>query len=260
MQEKPTYNSKTDTKNLTAIIIYISVLFVGGSIFTYMFAYLFSLIFNEDYKLIIDSIVASDLSIYSENVIKANSLSQGCANLLGYILSFIGIAIVYRKELIIDFTSIKEKKKFYLYYILIAAVAFVGISYLIDLIFSNIVSSSANQSTIETILRYGGAIPMIIATILFAPIVEELIYRKCIFSACKNKGVVFSYVISIIAFTLPHMLSTSSDVLTWLVQCIPYALCGGLLCLIYHKSNYNVYPVIIAHMLNNILAVILVFI
>ena len=261
MENKPTYNPhKNEPNYLKSIMVYLAVLFLGGFVFTYMFAYLFASVFNVEYQLIIDSIVATDLSKFSTEVIKANSLAQGCANLLGYVLSALFVIIILKNDLVNDFNNVKNNKKKIGIYTIICALGFVLLSYLIDLAFSQIVSDSSNQETIEIILKYGGMLPMLLATVIFAPIVEEIIYRKCIFSMCNKKGVVFSYVISIVAFTLPHMLSTQSDALVWLLQCVPYAFCGGLLCFIYHKSNYNIYPVIIAHMANNLLAVILVLI
>ena len=106
-----------------------------------------------------------------------------------------------------------------------------------------------------------GLVPMIISTIFLAPVIEELIFRKVIFHYTKKYSIVASYLISIILFTLPHMISSSiSNFGVWALQCVPYMVCGGLLCLIYHKSGFNIYSSICAHMLNNALAVVLVFI
>ena len=116
------------------------------------------------------------------------------------------------------------------------------------------------SNTIVELLKSDGRIPMIISTVIFAPVVEEMIYRKAIFSISKDYSLPLAYTMSIVLFALPHMLSTSSSVGTWFLQLIPYALCGGLLCMIYHLSGYNVYASIAAHMLNNILAVLFVFI
>jgi membrane protease YdiL (CAAX protease family) len=56
------------------------------------------------------------------------------------------------------------------------------------------------------------------------------------------------------------MLTTSTSFGTWVLISIPYLIDGALLAAIYHLSKKNVYASIAAHMLNNLVAVILVFI
>ena len=135
------------------------------------------------------------------------------------------------------------------------------ITLVVEAIIANFVEDSANQAVIEAILNNGGAIPMVLATVILAPVVEELIYRKAIFYYGNKYSVACSYIVSILLFTLPHMLSSDmSNMAMWLLQCVPYALSGGLLCIIYHKSNYNIYTVILVHMTNNLIACVLAFI
>jgi membrane protease YdiL (CAAX protease family) len=179
---------------------------------------------------------------------------------VGYFISLLAIVLWMRNDFITDFEMLREKKKFYLIYIPIAAVSFAILAILLDMLFSNFAGDSSNQSSIEAMLHSKGAVPMIMSTVLFAPIVEEMIYRKAIFSLAKDTSLPLAYTMSIVLFALPHMLSTASSVGMWFLQLIPYLLCGALLCVVYHLSKYNVYASIAAHMLNNLIAVISVFI
>jgi membrane protease YdiL (CAAX protease family) len=163
--------------------------------------------------------------------------------------------------LIVDFKKIKEKPLYFLAYVGISGFAFLAITTVVSIIFGLFIDDSVNQATIEMIMSNGGAPTMAISVVLLAPILEELVYRKAIFNLLKKYGKPACYAVSIILFTLPHMLSTDmSNMLMWLLQCIPYALSGFLLCYIYDKSNENIYASIGVHMLNNILACILMFV
>lgn len=192
---------------------------------------------------------------------EAFSITNGWSNFITYFLCFIVIGFFMHKLLVIDFKNFKINFKKIIIYTILSTILFLVIGYSIDYLFSKIVTSSANQKTIETIINYGGAVPMIISTVILAPVVEELVYRKAIFDLLKKYNVIISYVVSIVFFALPHMLSTNtSNIGIWFLQLIPYLCSGFMLAIIYHKSNYNIYTSIFAHLMNNLLAVILMFI
>jgi membrane protease YdiL (CAAX protease family) len=210
---------------------------------------------------IYNSFMATDFTSFTPEILKASAITQGYGNLISYIISCVLVVVFLRKFLVEDAIKIKENPMKFVIYSLAAGLIFIIISLGIDIAFSYLVESSQNQNNIEMIMSYGGALPMVLAVVIFAPIVEELIYRKSIFKLFENSSITACYVASIIFFTLPHMLSTDmSNIFTWFLQCIPYAACGFMLCFIYHKSNHNIYAAIIAHMMNNLLAAILMFI
>lgn len=246
---------------IVAIIFYILILFIGAGVVTIVLGVILGAKQGLDIETVISSFTAADLTEYEQPYIRVNALAQGWGNFIGYLLAFLLVGFYMRDDVVTDFRALGEDKKFNSIFIPLAAIGFVGITYIIDILVSIGVESSVNQSTIEAIIQNGGAVPMVIATVLFAPIVEELIYRKAIFSLCKKYGVVACYVLSTIFFTLPHMLSSDmSNIGVWLLQCIPYATSGILLCVIYHKSKYNLYAAIAAHMANNLLAGIMILV
>ncbi len=244
-----------------ATVIYILMLFLFAGFISIGIALFLGILNRLDTATVLESLSTTDLSSYEAPYLKVNAIAQGWGNFLGYFIALVGVAFFMRDDIVTDFNALKEKKNYLSIYIPVMAVFFVVVTYLIDFVIGFCVPSSANQSTIEIILSNGGMLPMILATVLLAPVVEELIYRKVIFSVFKKYSIVACYIISIILFTLPHMISTNmTNFGVWLLQCVPYASSGALLCFIYHKSDHNVYASIAAHMANNLLACILVLI
>lgn len=262
-QEKKTYkaDSYLAPNKLVAILIYLLILFIISGLILYLCAYIYSSINHVSYAEIKASFTmkSDEFISLSDDILKANAVTQGFGNLFAYILASIGVCFFTRDELQKDLFKFKEKKKFYAWYIPLTAILFTALCYGIDKLVSIGVHSSENQLQIENIFRNGGLAPMLISTLIFAPIVEEIVYRKCIFSLCGKK-IVLAYVLSVIAFTLPHMITTSASFGEWALMSVPYILSGIMLAAIYHLSGYNVYVSLIAHMLNNLVAIILVFI
>ncbi|MCR5113059.1 MAG: CPBP family intramembrane metalloprotease [Acholeplasmatales bacterium] len=247
---------------LVAIVFYLLGILLLGTVFIIICGAIAGSVSGAGSGRIIELIMdSSKLDTMTNLETNAYYSAQGFGNALTYIFMAIGVIFFMRDEFINDFNSLKENKKFYAIYIPCAAILFAGLAIVISIIFGKIAGSSENQNTIELMMKYSGAAPMIFATILLAPVVEESIFRKCIFYYGRNIPVWISYAVSALLFTLPHMLSSDiSNFGNWALLCIPYLLDALLLCTVYHLSKKNIYSVICAHMLNNIIAVILVFI
>lgn len=249
---------------IVAIVIYCLMIFIVAGFITIGLAMLFSINKGVNIIDVLESLTNPDFVSEDHNILKINAMSQGWGNFFGYLIATLGVVFYMRDDVALDFKDlIGENKKKHFIFIPICTIAFIIITITVESLIGLIpgVSSSANQTTIENIINNGGMVPMILATVLLAPVVEELIYRKAIFSLTKNYGVLTSYILSIAIFTLPHMITSDmSNIGIWLLQCIPYALAGGLLCFIYHKSNYNIYSSIFVHLINNLIACIIVFI
>ena len=88
---------------------------------------------------------------------------------------------------------------------------------------------------------------------IYAPITEELIFRKSIRDICNNKWI---YVIaSGLIFGGLHVISSLTNIAS-LLYLIPYCSLGITFALLYYKTN-NIFSSIIAHSLHNTLALIL---
>ena len=242
---------------LKAAIIYVFLLLIGSVLVSGLVGMIVGSIRGVDPGSVF---LAFFQTTPDENVKVCQTIALGYSNFICYLLSSLGVAFYLRNYLVEDFNKIKEKKKYYLILIPILAISFAGIAYLVDFLFSKIVTSSENQKTIIMIMNSSARVPMIISTVILAPFVEELIYRKAIFEGLRKYSLIPCYVVSIICFALPHMLSAQENIGVWFLQLLPYMILGGMLCFVYHISNHNVYASISAHMLNNLVAVILVFI
>ena len=124
-------------------------------------------------------------------------------------------------------------------------------------------TTSENQAGIEQAFQ-GGAFFMFITVVILAPLVEELVYRKAIFSVFKNKKVAFN--ISLLTFAFIHLISelialivggfTLMGLVNVLVLAIPYVAMGAFLTYIYKKNDENVVLVILLHAFSNFISAI----
>lgn len=261
MENKPVYKKDSifNPSPAIAVVAYILIQFFLGAIFIYLIAWIYGSMNNMDFSTVID-IVSKPGGTFTEVEARARGVVNGYGNLLVYLSSTALVVFYMRDMLKEDFTDMKSKPKFLAWYIPVTMVGFLILTMLCDSIISQFVPASENQKLILDIMSSPGAIPMIISVVLLAPVVEELIYRKAIFHYTKKYKVWVSYLATIVLFTLPHMITTGGSIDKWLLQAIPYAFSAGLLAMVYHVSNYNIYTSIACHMANNLLAVIMSFI
>ena len=168
-----------------------------------------------------------------------------------YIIIFVAF-IIYLKDIIKkDFKIFKENWKAYISFILPR----LGIMYLIYYA-CNIIcvllshkAVSENQSLIE-------ALPLWLTfplAVIWAPIVEEGVFRFCIRNFIKNK-IVF-IVLSSLIFGLIHCIHESS-IVNIILTAIPYSILGGFMAYLYAKTN-NATCNILAHAFHNFLAMLI---
>jgi len=111
----------------------------------------------------------------------------------------------------------------------------------------NITDTSVNQATLDYMFEHGRIIDWVllfIFTVIFAPIVEEFVFRKAIMAFFKRIPLL-AILFSGIAFGYIHV--TSGDY----IQIIYYMLIGFVLAAFYVLSKYNIYVPIIMHMIFN---------
>lgn len=133
---------------------------------------------------------------------------------------------------------------------------------------------SGNQEAIINMMQPGiPTILMFFATVIFAPILEELVFRKSIFNLFPKKPYL-ALVVSSVAFGALHVVSTAIgiipdifngnatylDFITEFFYIIPYCLMGYALGYTYIKSDKNIVAPIFAHMLNNLLSFIMILV
>lgn len=199
------------------------------------------------------------LSLFKINV---NNLSPVPLNIVLIVvdLLFMGILfLIYRKEIINDFkvfTSNKGKWFFKYVGLFIGSVFVMGV---LNLILSKITNmgSSENEELVRELIK---KLPvyMTISTIIYAPFVEEILFRKCIRKIItgNDKLIKIAYVlISAIIFGLVHVLTldaTFNDILMG----IPYMVVGLSLGYIYVKTD-NVFATMQFHLMHNTILLII---
>ncbi len=245
------------------IIIYILFQYILGGFFTIIFARGYANANSGlEYDMLIKLLTTNDFTNYSEAYQAAALTILIYTNFLCYVGSLIAIVLLLKEVFVEDFIKIIKKPKFYAIFIPVAAVLTYLIALGVDKLVALASPYSTNQVIIVNMLKSGNGWIMALAVIIIAPIIEEFIFRYGVFKLTKKIHIALAYAASIILFTLPHMLSTdinSVGIGVWLIQCIPYASSAFMFAFIYHKSD-NIYTSIAAHMLNNLMSVVLIFI
>lgn len=114
-------------------------------------------------------------------------------------------------------------------------------------------SQSANQASLETLpILY-----LIPSALIFAPIVEEAIFRGSLRRFIKNDFVFI--IVSGILFGLLHTFLSEDGIYHIIVQSLNYAAMGSVMAYAYTKSN-NIYSSMMIHFLQNTLGIIVIIV
>lgn len=244
------------------ILVSLIVCKVVGNINNYTFKEAYSVVVNG----IRDEYIKSDTTLYYQ--------AQAYINFFSYMLMFLILPLFGHDYFKNDINIFKNKK---LVLIIIAeAITFVVLSQVLEKVSSLIINNlgyenvtSANETLIENMMAFSFKPVVIISTVVFAPVVEELVYRKSVIALSehallsfsekhKKLSVLIHLVVSSIIFALPHMLSSNNlNALVWFILFVVYFLSGLGLAAIYYFTNKNLYASTIAHMSNNLVAMIL---
>lgn len=112
-------------------------------------------------------------------------------------------------------------------------------------------------------LAYLNADPFgfVISSLVFAPFMEETVFRGCIFAPLRKKhSFVFSALISGLSFGLLHILASFlSHDYNQCIYALVYSLCGFVLAVPYEKTG-SVFAGMLTHMLYNLLGMIFMLI
>ena len=185
-------------------------------------------------------------------IIKLETLAQKMiAQALIDVVILIAVILCFKENLQRDLKLFKENAKAYLRYILPK----VGIIYLLMLVVSIATmlisqeASSVNQKTLEVLPKWY-LIPM---AIIWAPIVEELIFRGVFRRFIKNNTIFI--IVSGVIFGVLHTIGESS-LINIIIMAMPYAVLGGGWAYLYAKTD-NITNNILAHAFQNTLATLL---
>ena len=253
------------TNNISVILGYLIAMvlgsFLGILIICNIAATKYGITLSEATNLL----TLKDLNGLEPSMLKAYYFMQSWNNLLSYVLIF-GIVVFFGRGFIVeDFINLKSENKLNLLYSICFAILGFGLLYGSSVLFSWLsslvsnVTSSENQNSFVGMITNGYGPIVFISVVFLAPISEELVYRKSIFKFFKEKKLWYiPTLISGLVFALPHMLTTQESFLVWVIFFFSYFSSGVILALVYHFSDDNVIVSTICHMLNNLLAFLLI--
>lgn len=158
------------------------------------------------------------------------------------------LVYLYKDELKSDLNNFKKNgdkliTKYFPIYLL--GVFLMGISNSI-LSYITGIELSSNEQTIRSLIKFY-PVYMIFSSVIYAPIVEELIFRKSIRKIFDDK--IIFILTSGFLFGLVHVIGSSSSS-NELLMGIPYMIMGIDLAYIYYKSD-NIYTTMFIHSMHN---------
>ena len=199
------------------------------------------------------------LSMYSNDILQLlgfNKLSTSLKLIVSIIyelLILITIIFIYLKTIATDFADFKTNMKYYINKYLKYWFLNLGLMSISNIIIINItnINNSTNQEYVTKLLS---KFPLyaIIATVLIAPLTEELIFRLNIRKIFKND--ILFIIISGLLFGALHLTVATS--IKELLFIIPYSIPGMIFAYTYTKSD-NIFVPISLHTLHNTVMIIL---
>lgn len=173
---------------------------------------------------------------------------------LSNIILIIIFFLIYKNTLIKDFKSytknltqnIETSIKYWLIGFIIMIVSNLIITFVLGK------GLAGNEEEVRTLID-SFPLFMIFNTVIYAPLIEELTFRKSIKDAIYNKWIFV--LTSGLVFGMLHIISYITTPID-LVYLIPYSALGIAFALLYHKTN-NIFSTITMHAIHNLLAVII---
>lgn len=178
--------------------------------------------------------------------------------LMSQLSGFFIIVYLLRNLLIDSYTIFKKQMQYTIMqgviWYLPATLTNAVVSYVVSLMTNQIRSN--NQDAAIAMLQQA-YFPMLLSSVLIAPIVEELIYRGIVFRHYRKYGFVVATFMSGVLFAIAHVVVSifSGDVID-LLFLVPYFVSSCFMCFIYEKTK-NLFGPIVLHMLNNLISFII---
>lgn len=173
------------------------------------------------------------------------------SNLAWYAGLFLVFIYFYREFLLAALIKFKNNLTLSIGYVVAGMGIMFGAALISGMILLSLVGDEVpeNQEAIELIFNGGGfdRAAIIITTILLAPLVEELVFRKSLFQLFKKLPNSLIIIFSSLAFGAIHIIGDNP------AQIIYYFALGLGLGFMYHFSEKNFAVVVIMHMIVNTL-------
>lgn len=190
--------------------------------------------------------------ILQEFGINYTNLDLGKKAIISFLINLLFILLllfVYKKELKKDAIDFKDNYKKYIstyiiYYVV--GIILMGASNVILQHITNL-KISGNESAVRELISVA-PLYMFFSTVIYAPYVEELIFRKSIRNIVKNKYLFI--IISGFIFGILHIIDFKNY--KEILMGIPYIIMGIDFAYIYYKSN-NIFTTMTLHIIHNLI-------
>lgn len=220
---------------------------IGGLIYFPFYLLLTSLILMVIFGLLgVD--VTSDSGLYKLNVAY-------------FAVNFLAITLIFRRFLLEQLkVSARRSGKLVLMAFAAVCIIYVGmmaVSRLMALLeLLGIDVSNGNNDTI-TAMAGGHFWPMLLMTVVLAPVTEECLFRGLIFGSLYRRSPFWAYAVSMAAFSAVHVVNFafSQPILTTVVCFLQYLPAGFALAFAYRKSG-TIWSAILAHATNNLISMV----
>jgi membrane protease YdiL (CAAX protease family) len=180
-------------------------------------------------------------------------------NFINYTILFVGIFWFLKADILGDFKDYFVTKKRSVFKVLLVGLGFVAFSFVTSAIVGALntafeIPPSANQSFLGVLLQSEFALLFAFMAIVLGPVVEEMIFRKALFSLIHNP--IYAVIFSAVLFMVIH-LGAEPTILSFLVNGLGYLIPGVIFGLLYLRYNKNIAPLMVIHILNNLISVLL---
>lgn len=186
--------------------------------------------------------------IWGNYIIESNILKW--VIIIGFYITVLFLSILFwNKNIIRDLKEFKGNFGTYIRF-MIPRIGIMYIIYFLVTMITIIITKeigSVNQQNLESLPSWY-VIPL---AIIYAPIVEETIFRGIIHKIIKNKNLFI--IVSAICFGLLHTISSEVTLIDIVVKALPYSVLGGFLAYLYAKTE-NISTNIFCHALINFIA------
>jgi len=131
-------------------------------------------------------------------------------------------------------------------------IVFVG-SFILNMF--GVTGGSENQDVLDSLVTAAAfdKISLVLFTVVFAPFVEEIVFRRAVFGFFEKISVPLAITVSGLLFGFIHVLSGDY------AQLVIYGGLGLLLATVYYYSKKNIFTVIAIHTLYNLIVIISMF-
>ncbi|MGN0992654.1 MAG: type II CAAX prenyl endopeptidase Rce1 family protein [Bacilli bacterium] len=187
--------------------------------------------------------------LYIVWILKFSSITPTVNNFIMHLIFLIIVVLIFKKDLVLNLNELKHTRKKKISRIFLYFLGFLGIMILSNILISVITSIAGinfvQDSSSDAIAKVFNIVPfgtlfVCFLTIVFYPIVEELVFRKSLRSALKN-SVLFVIVTSLLSWYFQvTLLNPNINEFILAIQTFLNSIFAGI---IYVKTNNIIYTI-----------------